>query len=205
MAVEAVRSLRQHNKAHRLAYFYCTSRDTSGQDITTLLRLLLVQLCRPSAVPEPVKDLYDACNDGFPPKIPDFEELLETLLEVLKLRSPTEQGVPEPQTFLLIDGLDEFPWEHRDPLFRALQEIALAGHQFSHLRILVTSRNQPDIQDALANPIYWPPVPVESGMVQADIRIYVERTIQSHARLSRLPPEVKDAIRIRVVDEGRGM
>ena len=203
MAVEAVRSLRQQNKSDGLAYFYCTSRDNSGQDITTLLRLLLVQLCRPSTVPDPIKKLHDACNDGFPPKVPDFGELLRTLVRVLKDQDSGDHDSPNPRTFLLVDGLDEFAWEHRDPLFEALQEIARL--ELNHLRMLVTSRGQPDIQDALAAPIYWPPVVVEARMVQADIRLFVEKSIQSHARLSRLPAEVKDAIRVRVVDEGQGM
>ncbi|KAK1830651.1 heterokaryon incompatibility protein-domain-containing protein [Podospora conica] len=203
MAVEAVRSLRRQNKSHGLAFFYCTSRDTSGQDITTLLRQLLVQLCRPSAVPGPIQELYNDCNEEFPPRIPRFDELLKTLLRVLKdpRRVSGGQDTPGSRTFLLVDGLDEFPYGHRDPLFKALREIA--GLKLHHLHILVTSRDQTDIRKALGA---WPRVVVDAKMVQADIRLFVDGSLNSEfCRLSELPEEVKDAIRVRVVDQGKDM
>ena len=72
MAVEKTRETCRSTKSNKFAYFYCTSRDPSGQDITILLRLLLVQLCRPSTVPAAIQELYYTCNEIYPPKVPTF-------------------------------------------------------------------------------------------------------------------------------------
>lgn len=203
MAVETVRELRREAKGPTLAYFYCTSRDPSGQDITILLRLLLLQLCNPPTVPAAIQELYDACHDGFPPKVPIFKELLRTLLNAVRTTTASDDIPEGSQTFLLIDGLDEIPWGDRDPTFAALHE--LAGLGLRHLRLLVTSRIQPDIQSALSDPTSWVPIVVAREMVQADIKVYVENAIKSHPRLARLPGETKQAILVRLVDEGQGM
>jgi hypothetical protein len=75
----------------------------------------------------------------------------------------------------------------------------------SHVHLLITSRNQPDIQEAMSSPIFWEPLSIEHEMVQPDIDHYVSSAISSNRRLSRLPETVKDAIQTRVASEGKGM
>ena len=74
-----------------------------------------------------------------------------------------------------------------------------------HVHLLVTSRNQPDIQETMTAPITWGRISIEEAMVQPDIRRYVSHTIDSNLRLARLPEAVRNTIKGRVADQGKGM
>jgi hypothetical protein len=212
-AVEKTREACRADASKQSCFFYCTSRDPSGHDITVLLRLLLIQLCRPPTVSEPLQSLYDLCNEVYPPKIPTTRELANTFQKILENPVPTDKhdspssttDEPEKQRniYILVDGLDEVPWVDREEFFQLLSMVtALDLH---HVHLLVTSRNQPDIQEAMTEPVLWGQITIEQGMVQPDIRRYVSYTIESNRRLSRLPETVKNAIKARVVNQGKGM
>ena len=84
-AVEETRGKCRIDKEAHFGYCYCSSRDTSGQDLDVLLRLLLVQLSPPSQISEPLQSLFNLCNDVYPPKTPTFSELKDCLRKVVKL------------------------------------------------------------------------------------------------------------------------
>jgi ankyrin repeat domain-containing protein 50 len=196
-AVEETRRKCRVDQGSRFGYFYCSSRDTSGQDLEVLLRLLLVQLSPPSQISEPLQSLFNLCNDVYPPKTPTFSELKDCLRNVVKLYAE------KTDVYLLIDALDEIPLESRDDVFDILD--AIADQQLSHLHLLVTSRDHADIRQALTKPLDWSEVIVEEHLVQADIGRYVSNTIEGDRRLRSLNSNMKQEILQRVAVEGGGM
>jgi hypothetical protein len=121
-AVEATRAACRGDPYKKTCYFYCTSRDPSGQDVAVLLRLLLLQLCYPPTVSEPLQGLYDVCNEVYPPKKATIKELSRTLQAMLENSGYTDLSEPPSWTtgesdkrgvYVLIDGLDEIPWNER--------------------------------------------------------------------------------------------
>ena len=196
-AIEEIREKSRFETQQRFGYFYCSSRDASGQDLEVLLRLLIVQLCPPSQVPEPLNSLFQICKDVYPPKIPTFSELKACLRDVVRAHAQ------ETNVYLLIDALDEIPWERRDAAFDILE--AIADQDSSNIHLLVTSRDRAYIRDALAEPLDWKEITVEEHLVQADIRRYVSNAIGADRTLRSLSASLQQDILKRVSDEGRGM
>lgn len=196
-AVEEIRKRNRSEAQQRFGYFYCSSRDTSGQDLEVLLRLLIVQLCPPSHVPEPLSSFYQNCKDVYPPKVPSFSELKSCLRNLVRVHAQ------EKNVYLLIDALDEIPWERRDDVFDILEAIADQG--LSSIHLLVTSRDRAYIRDALTEPLLWKEITVEEHFVQADIRRYVSNATEADRTLRSLSASLKQEILERVGDEGRGM
>ena len=196
-AVEEIRERSRSDTQQRFGYFYCSSRDTSGQDLEVLLRLLIVQLCPPSQAPEPLSSLYQTCKDVYPPKVPTFSELKACLRNVVRVHAQ------ETNVYLLIDALDEIPWERKDDVLDILEAIAYQDPFRVHL--LVTSRDRAYIRDALAEPLDWKEITVEKHLVQADIRRYVSNAIEADRTLRSLSASLQQEILKRVGDEARGM
>lgn len=207
-AVERVRHLCQNEPSSYLGYFYLTSRGPSGQDIANLLRFLIVQLCPPAEVPEPVRTLFESCNEGFPPRLPTIQELANTLRGVLVSSKPhigDGSGEEEVRDFyLLIDGLDELQWSIRDDLFQSFDPIIAL--QLTNIRLLFTSRYRSDIRVQPApNHAPWNQVNIDIDSIQSDIAKFVSREVSAHTRLQRLDQDIKDAIMQRVAFEANGM
>lgn len=196
-AIEEMRKRSRSETQQHFGYFYCSSRDTSGQDLEVLLRLLIVQLCPPSHVPEPLNSFYQNCKDVYPPKVPTFSELTACLRNVVRVHAQ------EKNVYLLIDALDELPWERRDDMFNILEAITDQG--LSSIHLLVTSRDRAYIRDALTEPLVWKEITVEEHFVQADIRRYVSNAMEADRNLRSLSASLKQEILERVGDEGRGM
>ena len=196
-AVEEIRERSKFETQQRFGYFYCSSRDASGRDLEVLLRLLIVQLCPPSQVPEPLNSLYQGCKDVYPPKVPTFEDLKACLQNVVRVHAQ------ETNVYLLIDALDEIPWERRNDLFDILE--AIASQDLFRIHLLVTSRNRAYIRDALAKPLDWKEIAVEEHLVQADIGRYVLNAIKADRTLRSLSASLQEEILRKVGDEARGM
>jgi hypothetical protein len=86
------------------------------------------------------------------------------------------------ETFLVIDALDEVPFgPQRDRVLDILTE--LSALNLPHLHILVTSRDQPDIREALISNSACKSVSMNNSSVQADISKFVSRAVQRDAGL----------------------
>ena len=196
-AVEEIRERSRFETQQRFGYFYCSSRDASGQDLEVLLRLLIVQLCPPCQVPEPLNSLYQICKDVYPPKVPTFSELKACLQNVVRVHAQ------KTNVYLMIDALDEVPWERRDDMFDILE--AIADQDLFGIHLLVTSRDRAYIRDALTEPLDWKEITVEEHLVQADIRRFVTHAIEADRTLRSLSASLQEAILKRVGDDARGM
>ncbi|KAJ5549109.1 hypothetical protein N7513_006343 [Penicillium frequentans] len=119
-----------------VGYFYFSFNDESKQDISGMLRALLLQL---SAQLEHGEDCLEQLHALYRPSSPPVGALLDCLRKIISHSS---------ETYLLIDALDECPRDNkRDNLLsaiKAMQQWGLPG-----LHLLVTSRDEVDIHQSL--------------------------------------------------------
>ena len=109
------------------------------------------------------------------------------------------------RTYLIIDALDECPRNGggRMELFAALAEISHWG--IPGLHTIVTSRKEPDIEEALTPLLTCSPVCIQTKQVDADVRIHVENQLDIHPQLKKWPAGIKNDIEDALVDGAAGM
>ena len=181
-----------------LAYFYFSFQDDNRQDLGALLKVFIAQLCPPNSVFPELRRLYDKCHQRYPPGAPSDSDLRSTFVSIitglssrtaLTEQSPesqrddnTAKSVTTSETFLVIDALDEIPFgPQRDRALDLLTE--LSALNLPHLHILVTSRDKPDIREALMSNSGFKSVSLNNSSVQADIGTFVSRAVQRDAGL----------------------
>ncbi|KAJ5650642.1 uncharacterized protein N7484_004365 [Penicillium longicatenatum] len=120
-----------------VGYFYFSFNDESKQDISGMLRALLVQLlAQLYHCEESLEKLHALYRHSSPP----VDALLDCLRKIISRFS---------ETYLLIDALDESPRDtKRDSVLSAINAMQQWGLPGLHL--LVTSRDEVDIRQALA-------------------------------------------------------
>ncbi|KAG2128247.1 hypothetical protein DEU56DRAFT_957600 [Suillus clintonianus] len=188
-----------------LAYFYCNFRDDRTTIAAAVLRSLVVQLLRQS-------------NDDWVTKIGE-EQGPNTYGDLVSLRKlwkqqkneescPTDLGIlrkllVEASTLvylpvLVIDALDECK-DHCD-----LAEHLVNLAEDARLRLFVTGRREPDIQDAFDN---LPTISLKDSaeQIKADIQVHITEQLNTQKRLSRLPDTLKKTILEKLLEKAEGM
>lgn len=106
-----------------------------------------------------------------------------------------------------MDALDECSnREERDKLFEALAEIE--GWDQIRLHLLVTSRPETDIKSAMEDgTTFRQAIPIDSQLVQDDIRSYVRNRLQQDTRLKRWRnnAQVQEEIENVLTEKANGM
>jgi hypothetical protein len=206
LAVEEVQK-KCRDGSKNFGYFYCTSHgaDTSGKSIAVVFKTLLQQLCPRPKVPRAIQSLYDICDEGrLDHRSPTVHELAGTLVDIITPSNPSLIPAPDLQDYyLLIDGLDELEPPSRDELLKELRPIVFQN--FPNIHVLLTSRNDKEIEESLQQGVVWYSLPVDTESVQADIRIFVRSEIQSHPQLRGLPRNTQDTILDMVIQQSGGM
>jgi len=89
------------------------------------------------------------------------------------------------QTLIIIDALDECPSynKERTQLFAVLK--VFSTWILPNLHILVTSRREPDIVEALTPLVTSPPVCIQSEQVDANIRLHVKNQLANNPKLKK--------------------
>jgi len=158
----------------RIAYYYFDFNDASAQRLRTLLRSLILQLSRQiELLSSHVSSLYEHCDNGR--KEPDEELLASTFFELLS---------EDQQTFVIIDALDECPVAQRGQFYELITE--QIGQRPGPYNFLVTSRKELDIEEAMTEVgqrVQLYNLPIQSGDVDADVRLHVRQFILGNRRL----------------------
>jgi hypothetical protein len=178
----------------RLAYFYFDFQNLATHNEETMLRSLIRQLSATDVeVPESVQTLYAKLSDkGLSPT---YEDLCTSFLSIV------QASVHD--CYIMLDALDEVPEESRCEILELLQD-ATTRH-FGKLRILVTSRYEMDIRNAITQ---MPHATVHLGEedVDTDIQTYVRSCLaEPKERLSGLSDALKSEIERKVGIDARGM
>ena len=107
-------------------------------------------------------------------------------------------------TYIILDSLDECT--ERSELLTNLKQII--SWKDANLHILVTSRRERDIEEALT-PLIEPeePISIQSAVVNADIRVYVQDRLQNDPKLKRWTntPNVQQEIVSTLMSKADGM
>jgi hypothetical protein len=152
-------------------------------------------LCTPTSILPSLESLYQKCHQVYPPRSPTANDLTTVLVSTLQsYRS---------ETYFIIDALDEVPRDDRDSVIRFLEK--MTSLKLNNFHLLVTSRNEPDLQQSFTYPVPWSEEMMEETAVNRDIGLYVSRILEHSPLLRHQDEVVKRLIRKRLVNEGRGM
>lgn len=103
-----------------------------------------------------------------------------------------------------MDAMDETPHGlQREEFLRLLHEMATTKP--STLKVLVTSQNEPDFEDAFRWELGWLSVGLGRSRVDADIRQFVQHEISIASKFANLPQIDKERIESYLVQEANGV
>ena len=106
------------------------------------------------------------------------------------------------QIFVVIDALDEYPEPHRPELLHAIR--LLAGEDFQHTHILVSSRAENDIKYSIGS-LATESISINKEQVDADIELHIKACLVEDPRLSRLPESIKHMVALKLGNGAQGM
>lgn len=180
-----------------MAYYYCDFRDADSQRPESVIGALLCQLILqleswPTVIDRSME--RHTADDGrvYSPK---YEELERLLMQVLISLSPLAAGM---RVTLVIDALDEC--SDREKLLQLL--ISVANNTGCNIRVFVTSRREPDIEQILKN---QPQVPLRESEVDRDVAIYVEHTMKTATGFTKLNDSLREFVAQSLVSGCNGM
>ena len=183
-----------------LAYFYFDFRDTTKQDVRSLLSSLLTQLCAKSdPCYQMLSDLYSTYDAGS--QQPDTKTLMRCLKDMLELSG-------QPTVYFIMDALDECPNDSGvvSPRERVLNLIEdLVELHLSNLRICATSRSEADILDVLEPLVsYIVCLHDEDGQKQ-DIIDYINSVVQFDRKMRNWRSEDRQLVIDALTQRADGM
>jgi hypothetical protein len=174
------------------APFYFTFSDKGKQSYESLLRSLVAQLGsgeRGLAILRGKHDQRHKPRGGL--NVQNLESILLALLPIYDT------------VFVILDALDECPDEAnaRSKLFDGLNYLV---KEAGNLKILMTSRDVPDIRDFVAS---FPAVrlPIMTGAVDIDIQSYVAQRLSQSQYFRKLKRESLDLIQTTITEKADGM
>jgi hypothetical protein len=176
-----------------LTYFYFDYKQMKGHSISDFLCSILAQLCRKlELVPESVQEIYATHTNQDQHSRPTPSALLEVLFIVSKLWH---------HVWLVIDALDECDVQTREELLDVLGQIASSD---ADIRLLATSRPEPDIMEALDN-IVDRRIPIQSERVDIDICLYVRSVLRTDVKMKKWPLSDKQLVEETLIKKANGM
>ncbi|KAI7284250.1 hypothetical protein KC345_g2374 [Hortaea werneckii] len=185
--IDSLQQFCRKDPARSLAFFFFDFNDAAKQDANNMVKSLLSQcLERCTRIPDAVRLLSPTASE---------QELLDALKATIDA---------SPASFVVLDALDEC--NNRERLFEILEEMQSWGNKSLH--VLVTSRREADIEDALEDLV----LPenkncLESSLVDADIRTYVHERLTENKSFRRWQgdPEIREEIERTLGKQARGM
>lgn len=108
------------------------------------------------------------------------------------------------EVFIILDALDECPKNAgRDEVLELIAEVH--AWSFSNLHLLITSRQEPDIEDALTPLLTAPKIAMQGPQVDSDIRLHIECQLERDSKLKKWSADVKAEIMECLVAGANGM
>lgn len=173
-----------------MSYFYFDFNDTDKQSSKNAIRSLLLQFAvQIDGVFKNLEQLYQKCGNG-------LQQPTEDAIRSLFL--DTMAGTCE--KYIVLDALDECT--DRDKLLTFLHE--LIGSKPPNTHLLATSRREKDIEDELRL-VVDQSINIQSTVVDADIRIYIEHRMSTDPKLKKWSDPVRNEIVDALMGKARGM
>jgi hypothetical protein len=175
-----------------IAYFYFSFQSEEEQDISSVIRILIKQLCRCTQhVPPSLEALHKQC--GQRDILPKLSELKQEFLQISQAFD---------KVFIVIDAMDEYPKDKRNQLLpyisQTLKESQTKSGTSAILKVFVTSRQERDIERQFTSDTYTV-LPIRAGGVLEDIARYVdnelEQRVNDHCDIDQdLRQEIRQAL-----------
>ena len=174
-----IKDLKKSNrKKCPVVFFFFDFNDMRKQSLDNAIRSLVIQMHKCNEETEEVaQSLYWAHGNGQDP--PSSESLHNSFIDMIRAKG---------EVYLVLDALDECPRQapirQREKVLQWVQELCQAA--IDQLHILVTSRLEPDIRNALRRCIsqsVW--ISLDSATVSEDINLYIQNRIQSDDGLAQ--------------------
>jgi hypothetical protein len=151
------------------------------------------------SLPEALTVLYDECDRGR--SNPSEKSLAENLFAILD---------SEKHTYIIIDGLDECPYNPSDSERSRLNNLILEeiGKQPGNYNFLFMSRKEHDIEEAMkavSKRTELHTIAIQTETVDSDVRLYVQRFISGHKRISKWTASIREEIEAELVKGSQGM
>ncbi|KAG1772939.1 hypothetical protein EV702DRAFT_1245597 [Suillus placidus] len=189
-----------------LAYFYCNFRDDRTTNAAAVLRSLIVQLLQQSQDDDWATKIGEKQDSNTEGNLDSLRNLWQQQCDAKPY--PTDLGylrklLVEASTLvrlpvLVIDALDE-----------CKDYLNLVGHlvnlaQDAQLRLFVTGRSEPEIEEAFHN---LPTVSLKDSAEQmkADICAHITEQLKTQKKLSRLSDALKRTILEKLLEKAEGM
>jgi hypothetical protein len=153
-------------------------------------------------------DLYHRCE----PDPPSTVELQQTFLLALRFVCLVGTGLSLSEglgkdighTYIVLDGLDEVQYgPKRNAILKLLGEISTL--ELPRLHMLVSSRQEVDIEASLKSLPRWQPLKISQHDVELDLKIFVTNQISENQKLRDQSKPVKDEITQKLVGGANGM
>ena len=183
-----------------LAFFYFDFRDSSKQDLRSLLSSLLVQLSNRSDIFCTIlSKLYSAHDRGS--RQPSEDALIESLKDILAL---PEQG----DIYIVVDALDECPNfsgypTPREKVLEAMEK--LVNLRLPHVHLCIMSRPEVDIRDVLV-PLAVHNLSLHDQVGQnQDIFEYIKSVVYSDKKMRQWREEDKQLVIKTLTEKAGGM
>ena len=188
--IQDVLQLCNDGSGSAIAYFYFDFQNREKQQCQNLLRSLITQFCdHATHIPEALDRLYSACQSNR--RDIDQDDLITTLQHI----------VQEPrEAYIIVDALDECT--EREALLELIERIV--GWKISTLHILVTSRQEREIEDCLVA-LSWRRVDLQETVVAGDIEMHVRERLQNDSKLKKWPAKVQAEIEAALTEGAHGM
>lgn len=189
-AIERTFRERQHQPSVGIGIFYFSFTDESKKDASGMLRALLLQLsAQLEGGEKDLQELHKLYNSGTPP----VDALLNSLRQTICKFS---------DTYILLDALDESPRDDkRVYVLDAIEKIR--QWDLSTLHLLVTSRNEIDIRDALETPSYQD-IPMRNPETDIDIQNFISYQLSIDPKLQRWKSR-HDEIQEKLMERAQGV
>ena len=139
-------------------------------------------------IPQPLLDLYQA-GKGIKPA--EYQDLITTLHNMIPMFH---------RAYLAFDALDEST--NCEEVTQLIQTIR--SWEVSNLNLIVTSRQLPEIEEALSH-LVTHKICVHDSKLNEDIALYVADKLQNDKILAKWPPEIRSQIQNKLLTEDGGM
>ncbi|OBT82577.1 hypothetical protein VE02_08684 [Pseudogymnoascus sp. 03VT05] len=177
-----------------VAYFYFDFNDLQKQSPELMVRSLICQLSQKCVrIPTNLDLLFSSCDNGH--QNPSLDSQLDVLQQMIQ---------EYPQCYIILDALDEC--KDRAELMDIINQIS--GWQLDNLHVLVTSREEREIQNSLQSLIEdQNTICLESKLVDVDIQKYVRTRLLGDADLKKWQKssDVQYEIEAALMNGPRGM
>jgi hypothetical protein len=172
-----------------IAYFFFDFSDRQKQQSSQMLRSLVDQLCRqlhPGDIPADFKGGMAGAKETIP-----IEVLIKALHTISKKLS---------FTYIVLDALDE---SDRSPVLKDLNKLVNA--QSGKLNILMTSRKERDMEEALSDLPALKSIDIQNSVVDLDIQLFVRETLRNETKFEKWSQEVRQEVEIELGKGAQGM